>query len=109
MPFSKAIHACMSFIIMHACMCAKLSKFVASSQKYFSFSWRFVTRASVSDVVRLLSNQFFTLVSTKSKLPPDSKNIFLSSAPQQSKKYACIHAYMYGSKLNTIDLQNIYS
>ena len=83
-------------VLHHECMHARLSKLSASSQKYFSFSWRFVTRASVSDVVFLLSNQFFTFISTKSKLPPDCKNMFLSSAPQEFKKiYACVHGHVH--------------
>lgn len=83
--------------LMQACVHRTLSKFLTSSQKYFSFSWRFVTRASVSDVVFLLSNQFFTFASTMSKLPPDCKNMFLSSAPQELKKiyaWICMEAWM---------------
>ena len=55
-----------------------------SSQKYFSLNCRFDTLLSRSVEVFLFSTHCFTFISTRSKFPPDSRNNFLSSAPELS-------------------------
>ena len=82
--FSSCVHTRASWAPEHDHITLSSAGVGTSSQKYFSLSCRFDTLLSRLVEIFLFSTHCFTFISTRSKFPPDSRNNFLSSAPELS-------------------------